>query len=172
MGMFSWKTSDTKQSIRVGSSRPVYLLQPGDLPAIEEPCYQGYGEFGGVDAHVWLARMNVPAAKDMDHESQRLMGIAIEFGGVLKDVESGDFWHIINDCRCLVPGRFFAGRYDDPIPDLGGASANDLVADKRLVKHNICDLMAIRYPLKFSFNSSADYESLPAAVECPDQGFL
>lgn len=58
MGLFSWITSDTNESIRVDGPRPVYLLQPGSLPNIEQDVYGGYGVFGGVDAFVWLGLIN------------------------------------------------------------------------------------------------------------------
>ncbi len=66
MGFFSWKTADTKESIgnisSVNSHREnhgnVYLLQPGS-PALCEVGYIGYGIFGGVDAHYWLASKNI-----------------------------------------------------------------------------------------------------------------
>ncbi len=61
MGFFSWKTADTKQSIwnvYTKKHRPVYLLLPEGRPSISERAYEGYGEFGGVDAYELLAREN------------------------------------------------------------------------------------------------------------------
>jgi len=60
MGMFSWLTSDTGESIRVEEVRNVYLLQPGGEAPIKEECYNGYGDFGEIDAYVWLAIHNLP----------------------------------------------------------------------------------------------------------------
>lgn len=63
MGLFSWITADTQESIRVDGPRTVYLLRPHGAEPLEQPVYEGYGVFGGVDAYDWLADMNeVPAS--------------------------------------------------------------------------------------------------------------
>ena len=63
MGLFSWLTSDTKESIRnryhKRKALPVYLITP-ENEKIYEPKYEGYGVFGGHDVFVLLARWNVP----------------------------------------------------------------------------------------------------------------
>lgn len=62
MGFFSWMTCDTNESISnqfsARGARTVYLLQPEGKPPIEEENYEGYGDFGGIDAYVWLATNN------------------------------------------------------------------------------------------------------------------
>ena len=81
MGFFSWKTSDTQQSIsNTFSSRgplPVYLITPDD-EKIFEPRYQGFGIFGGFDAYALLAKWNVPEECNGDIEHDRLIGIVLE----------------------------------------------------------------------------------------------
>jgi len=122
MGMFSWKTADTNESIsNIHSTRPirgVYLLQPNNQPPIYEPAYHGYGEFGHVDAYVWLCEMNSSHfginTKSMSREEMREVGIELFF------------------------------------------ERND----------------KLLYPLKFSFNSEAVYEGLPASEDCELQGFF
>jgi hypothetical protein len=62
MGMISWLTGDTKDSI-VNRHHPdgavtVYLLQPNGKPSIAESNYNGYGLFGGVDVFTWIAEYN------------------------------------------------------------------------------------------------------------------
>lgn len=63
MGFFSWRTSDTYRSIsNVYSSRgalPVYLITP-DNEKIYEPCYAGYGVFGGHNVFALLVQWNFP----------------------------------------------------------------------------------------------------------------
>lgn len=93
MGFFSWLTADTKESIaNVYSSRPVrpvYLLQPyGKLP-IEEPAYEGYGDFGEVNALDWLAMANLTDEQlaGMTEEQIRTAGIALDVGHLYRDVE-------------------------------------------------------------------------------------
>lgn len=84
MGMFSWDTSDTKESIGnkfSGCCRPVYMLTP--TGNVLEPAYEGYGKFGGIDAHVWLAEMNAAegALDGLSDDEKREIGIKIEFAG-------------------------------------------------------------------------------------------
>jgi hypothetical protein len=65
MGVFSWRTADTDESIpNIMSSRPtfpVYLLHP-DREPLKLTNYNGYGEFdspeGRVNVFKWLAREN------------------------------------------------------------------------------------------------------------------
>jgi hypothetical protein len=61
MGFFSWRTSDTDESIpNWASTRPtftVYMWAP-DGRCFEEPAYGGYGDFGGVDYYALLSEIN------------------------------------------------------------------------------------------------------------------
>lgn len=64
MGFFSWVTSDTNESIpNTHSCRktfPVYVLIPTEFGGgmIEEPSYEGYGDFGGRDIYDLVADWN------------------------------------------------------------------------------------------------------------------
>ena len=61
MGMFSWKTNDTRRSIKcVISEKPtfrVYMVDHLGNQWIEDN-YEGYGVFGGKDFYELLAEMN------------------------------------------------------------------------------------------------------------------
>ena len=60
MGFFSWKTSDTDESImncHTDNCKTVYMYLP-DGSIIEEKKYDGYGEFGGIDVYQWIAKYN------------------------------------------------------------------------------------------------------------------
>jgi len=83
MGNFSFMTGDTHESIPSEFSdhpdfpcRPVYLLQPDGNHILEEQ-YGGYGQFGGVDAFAWLARMNLlkEVTEGKDDDEARGFGI-------------------------------------------------------------------------------------------------
>ena len=80
MGVFSWKTSDTKRSISGrDSSRgafPVYLVTPQNEKILETQ-YEGYGIFGGYDAYALLAKWNKPEFCNGDVEHDRGIGITI-----------------------------------------------------------------------------------------------
>ena len=89
MGFFSWKTSDTDQSIaNIFSSRdsfPVYVLIPEEFGGgyIEEKSYGGYGEFGGHDIYALIAKWNKPELCNGDVSHDRIVGINIGCGDEL-----------------------------------------------------------------------------------------
>lgn len=179
MGFFSWKTCDTNESIPVAASgrvdKPVYLLQPNGQAPIEEPCYEGYGEFGGVDANVWLAKANAPLlgidSSGMDEDEVRSIGISLDVGTAIIDTETKQIWSIFNDDRAIVGGNFFAGTYDEVIPELGD-TANNLAKSGRFKSVHIRDLIDLKYPLKFSFDPKAVYEEHEASAICEHQGYF
>lgn len=75
MGFFSWKTADTNETIwnmYTGKHKPVYLLLPDGRAPIEEPAYEGYGDFGGEDAYELLAKEN-------NLGEDRIAGIELSF---------------------------------------------------------------------------------------------
>ena len=62
MGLFSFTTGDTGESIPVGGtgrSFSVFMVLPDDT-IIEEPAYEGYGDFGGRDFFGVVAEFNSP----------------------------------------------------------------------------------------------------------------
>lgn len=71
MGQFSWKTSDTNESISNIESNTVYMLDGKGGIWVEHE-YEGYGEFGGKDFYELLAEMN-------GLESDRHIGINLWF---------------------------------------------------------------------------------------------
>ena len=197
MGVFSWVTADTKKSVRLNDKKPVYLLQPGGRAPIEETNYDGYGMFGGVDAHEWLFNENAElfgiTPVDLEGLSQRRAeyqyvedtepltdkeeamleqfrerGISLDIGDAFRDTTTGEMWSVLTDDRVLVGGKFFPDRFDVEIPEFG-ACMNDLVKSGRFETVRIRDLVDHK-PLKFSHNKAAVYEELPASTQCPRQG--
>ncbi len=66
MGLFSWKTADTEESImnKWSGSKQTYILSP-DGQNIKLPPYDGYGKFGEFCAYSYLAKINgLPANFD------------------------------------------------------------------------------------------------------------
>lgn len=170
MGETTWKTGDTRRDIIINKSSTVYLVQPGGKPPIAEPCYEGYAEFGGVNAFVWLAEQNYPACHSWDEEAKRLLGISMSCGTVLYRPDTGDVYHIGNDYRDLIPGNFIDGNWMTPLPEFGGADANTLVEKRILLKRSFDTFFPIVYPLKFSYRESADYERLEASEDADPMG--
>lgn len=80
MGFFSWKTSDTKESISnkysVLGTSTVYVLLP-DGGHIKESHYEGYGVFGGHDIYALVAQWNCPEKCTGDEQHDRIIGIKI-----------------------------------------------------------------------------------------------
>ncbi len=172
MGMFSWLTADTKESIRVGEDKNVYLLQPNGKPSIVEDYYDGYGNFGGADAYIWLAKNNLPAEKlkNKTYDEIRELGIGLELGCVYKG-SNGKTYSVFHKYADLVSSCVqFVGNYESPMDDFDGKTPNQLIESGDLVEIPLQDL--IEYPLKFSFSEFAVYEDLPASETDPSQGFL
>jgi len=149
------------------------LLQPDGKPPIIEPYYDGYGSFGEMDAFAWLAKANLPGEMldGCDEESIRWLGIALDSESVFRDTRTGKIWSIYSDHSEFVDGdsAFFSGRYNE-VCDEWGMSPNQALEAGILVEVPISTIHSVKYPLKFSFDPGAVYESLPASVVCPDQG--
>lgn len=63
MGQFSWIYSDSKEQLLDDVEHDTYLLVPPKFQDkygeyIYEPCYEGYGEFGGYDVFELIAEWN------------------------------------------------------------------------------------------------------------------
>lgn len=180
MGFFSWKTADTGETIwnhyaasqGAPACRSVFLLQPDGAEPIEEPRYEGYGVFGGVDAAAWLAIRNVPHLLiGLDEEAVRGVGVMLDCGSHYVDRETGTAWTIFHDdAGVLVPdAKHFAGRYDEVIQELG-MTPNELKASGRFEERDFAHLVTT--PLKFSFDRTMAYEEVPASPTCQSQGFF
>lgn len=82
MGLFSFKTNDTRKSIthRYSSKKtfPVFMLDnKGNV--WKEENYNGYGVFGGKDFYQLLAEMNNCSGLTGKVENDRAIGIALYF---------------------------------------------------------------------------------------------
>lgn len=179
MGFFSWKTADTRSTIwnrhayEQGGPRhrTVYMLSPDGAAPIEEPAYEGYGVFGGVDAFAHLARMNLPAERQagMDEDMLRTIGCAYENGYYELVADGSKHQFCYEGAELIDPDVTYHGvTYDRPIEALGGRTPNDMIADGTMVEREF----AIAYPLKFSFRSVARYEDWKASQVCDTQGFF
>ena len=99
MGMFSWKTNDTRRSIKTAcSGKPTFRVYMVDHLGNQwiEDSYEGYGVFGGKDFYELVAEMNglrptdslkpdnpfrVGWEKDSYTDRMRLLGIELAFSG-------------------------------------------------------------------------------------------
>lgn len=172
-------------------SREVWLLQPNGECAIHEPSYQGYGVFGGIDAYQWLALHNLPphllppasrgeaaAASRMapngfmtrvlTRDELRTVGVSLAHSSWIEDPETGRRMTVFHHGPDIIDPTIehLALTWAQPVPGYDGASANELVAQGRVVKKQF----DIAVPLKFSFDPHAIYENLPASQDCEHQG--
>lgn len=175
MGYFSWLTSDTEESImnnRTNKCRTVYMLQPDGKPPIVETDYEGYGDFGGVDAYIWVGQHNLPPERlqGLANEQIRNAGLAYLLGHYYRDTTTGQKFAIFHHGPNIIDPniRHHAIRYDQPVPGYDGRTIAEL-KDAGLVEVRTFD---VKYPLKFSFNPNAVYEDLPPAKDCPRQGYF
>ncbi len=195
MGFFSWQTADTEESIYnryTDKCRPVYLIEPDSSEHEYEEAYEGYGFFGSVDAHDWLALNNVPLdllltefGKDhsnADPEAMRQLGLGLFIDSLFyQDVKTGLYIRIGNSAASKIGAEIIArdkgmkasafipavGGYDAEIAGIG-ESWNSLKEQERLIEFAV----PCPFPLKFSFNKEAKYEDFPASKNCPNQGFF
>jgi hypothetical protein len=175
MGIFSWETSDSKQSIRVHDTRKVYLLQPNGQQPIAESFYDGYGRFGGHDAYVWLFEHNKHLFKgdisELEFEDKRTLAIYMSSdsnSSICRDMATGALYHVFEDLSPIVPAALLES-YSSKVPGTG-KTVNELLDSGRLTRVPMTEFIQIQYPLKFSFNPNACYERLAAAEPCPWQG--
>ncbi len=177
MGFFSWLTADTNKSIAnchsTRKTKTVYLLQPNGANPIMEDEYDGYGDFGSVDAYTWVADTNMPEMKDKSEEYRRTLGMCLDMGELYLDERTGQHfsfhYHILSDR--IFP---FEGNYGTVQPDYG-KTPNELVEDgtwKEIPGRGF--FMGDRewFPIKLSFKKTAKYEDLEASKSCPAQGFF
>ena len=76
MGVFSWQTSDTGESIWWDHEIPTVHMRDSEGNVWSEDDYEGYGVFGGKDFYVLLANMNGIRG---DNEDVRSQGISLLF---------------------------------------------------------------------------------------------
>jgi len=122
MGFFSWRTSDTKQSIQNShSSRntfTVYMITE-DGRVFKEEEYDGYGIFGGQDIYELVAELNNLPGKSADKKRSAAIDLLYET-------------HIRKDGRSYKQGSgvgcdFF--NWETPLKKEGGKTPNQLVKE-------------------------------------------
>jgi len=187
MRLICWNTATVQgeqPEIVCGQSgatiRPVYLLQPHGQAPIVEQWYKGYGVFGGVDAYEWLAQKNIPAETlaNMSTEEIRSAGISIEDNTELYQDTNGQWY--TNKWSWFAEDSFPSHRnrkihvfdnYDDIICEEMDYNAAIEQGMLTLVPQNaILAEIGVKdfYPLKFSFDPEAQYDSLSPSERVPN----
>lgn len=179
MGFFSWKTADTQEAIKniyTGKNKTVYLLQPNKKP-VKESFYDGYGNFGGIDAYDWLAENNIEKSILKKAEvlgiEKRMLGIYLEYEYYTDSRTEKKYSYVLSELfedLNAFPSQTkgLAGNYGSLCE---GEVINDLIDQGIWVKKSFEDYFGkVKYPLKFSFNKDADYNKLPASSNDENQG--
>lgn len=182
MGMFTWRLLDTQEPLRLGDV--AYLLRPGASP-LSTGSYDGYGTFGGWDAHSLLGWTNFgpeAARRDPDaeglqqwldlsndaRESYRHLGIHIESRGSLCcDVHTGTLYAFQPSGLEYVSGiepQPFTGNYGTPEAAYGGLTPNDLLAEGNWVATALDEVVDVPYPLRIT-REPAPYEAFEGSAE-------
>jgi len=125
MGFFSWRTSDTRESIPAdGSGRPTFQVHmiTKDGRTFTEPKYEGYGVFGGKDIFELIAELNGKQGREAgiglvyeenpsgDFEAAARRGVALP--KLVRDIERK--WENVpypEDCE--YQGWFYPGDDED-----------------------------------------------------------
>ena len=173
MGFFSWDTADTNESIMNECSNSgaetVYMLNPNGKN-IREDSYEGYGEFGGVDAYEFLALNNIDAAilkraKDLNIEL-RMLGIYLDYKYYIDARTNKKYCYVFSDLFTDLNGFKNYG------VEVGGVEINTLIKNKVWVEMPLSDYLGeIKTPLKFSYDD-IDYHSVGASKTADNQGFF
>jgi hypothetical protein len=180
MGFFSKKRAEDGKSIPVMASglpqKVHYMLQPNGEPSIPCGAYEGYGNWSGIDWHVWMTEMNGPAlglkTNEMSFEQRRMAGIAMNVGDVFKDTDTGQIWWIGKDHGLAKPEHnVFPGNYGAAITGYNDQTPNDLVSSGKWQSVPVKEVLEIPYPIKISAHKDAVYEDLPASGDCEYQGY-
>jgi hypothetical protein len=114
MGFFSWKTMDTNKSIANDySNRPTFPVYMHDDKGNvwHEPCYQGYGDFGGKDYYDLVAEMNGYEGRDKGIDLEfKTDKAGIKFPNI---VEAKDWkWQDKQNEYCPAQGFFYGDEND------------------------------------------------------------
>jgi hypothetical protein len=116
MGMFSWLTNDTGESVTNRytdeGALPVYL-HDNEGNVWHEPNYEGYGEFGGVDYYELLAKMNGLSTRnegiDLEEDFFEYMSASPEGAKEIffPNIVESKRWKWINEAPLHCPNQGF-----------------------------------------------------------------
>lgn len=165
MFTLKWETADTNEAIvpeLLNQYHPVYLLRPHDSPIAITPDSKGlnYSKLCR-----WFFEANVKIEIIHPEEIQKSIARSLFLGHYYEDA-GGNKFEIDKALGYIEPSiTTLFGKHDAPQPQY-----NNLTPEK-LVKAKIWRLrpgykilpQGIRYPIKFSYNPNADYNTLPAS---------
>lgn len=145
MGQFSWRDCVTGKPILDNVEKTCYLLVPAKFGSnIEEPCYDGYGHFGGKDVYDLIPEWN----KDMIPEIIRRIKNGT-WQARLSDSDEGQLMKYYNGEPISVPLRHLGivmACYDE-------------------------DNFSLEFPIKITYRANMSYEDCKPSPSDPNQGW-
>lgn len=166
MGQFSWITCDTQKQVINNKKKDVYVLIPIEFGGghIAEPCYDGYGTFGGFDIYDLVADWNKQSVtSDIIRIPKR------EQWGYFPDSED-NFSFAIDEykrsCRRLgyfkrCPDEVMTWKY-------GNYFKREIGIDIACYDEQNA---VLKYPIKIAELKDSVYESMPYSKRDPNQGW-
>ena len=166
MGQFSWITCDTKRQVIDNKRKDVYVLIPLEFSGghITEPCYDGYGTFGGHDIYDLVADWNkqyvtadilqVPKREQWgtDPDSEDNFSFALdEYKRACRRLDY--FKRLPDDVMEMKYGKYFKREIGIDIACRDEQNA------------------ALKYPIKIAELKDSVYESCPESKRDPNQGW-
>lgn len=147
MGQFSWMDCcDTKRQILDDVYENVYLLIPKEFGGghILEECYEGYGEFCGLDVYDLVAEWN-----------------RLSIPEIIRRIENGHWKCSASNEDIVMMRSFYHGApFNCPLRHIGIIIA---CYDE--------DNAVLEYPIKITHDQNAVYEECDPSPSDPNQGW-
>lgn len=160
MGQFSWMDcKNTSKQILGNVPATSYLLIPKEFGGghLAEPCYQGYGCFGGEDVYEMIPQWNKEFIPEMIRRSKE-----------------GNWKNRISPITEQVLRNYYEGRNltDGFMEDMSRYCCCELRWIGITMACYDQDNEALPYPIKVTYDQDAVYEDCRPSPADPDQGWL
>lgn len=169
MGQFSWLDCVTGEQILDNHTRESYLLVPQKFGGghIPEPCYEGYGKFGGLDVYGLVADWNRKWISDNKDDPK--------FPAHWCDRNLKEYsWFKYYCDLSLSPNEVLAKCKEEKTNGGNGDYWDFITAWRQIGILLACyddDNKKLKYPIKVTYDSSAVYESSARSLSDPNQGW-
>ena len=170
MGQFSWLDCCNKRPIVDNLAKTSYLLIPKEFkdefgPVITEPCYAGYGRFGGLhgyDAYALVALWN---RKSIGKNNIRVPDEARYSEPFYYEMALARYK---NACERIEDFAVKELSHKEMIKKYGDDYLREIGIDIACYDE---ENAALEYPLKITYNPNAVYEACPPSLSDPGQGW-
>ena len=178
MGVFSWITSDTGQSVSSNGGNAKMILPCGG--EYVEMHYEGYGRFGGIDFFEMVAHLNGYEFMRWGDSDKRSKGLNL-------------YWRYRDAYEPSTPDSIDLPfeEFKETISNFEQMMGRPVPDDKKMKdmwEYEIMKRVALRnkrneyakqfvinlykFPKIVSLGFTGRYEDVPNSKECPDQGYV